>query len=158
MRLLLATLTLLMLCLFALPVQADDDAFDYAPRVTACVAAAGADAAALNACAGAAWTPCSETDGGATTHGMVMCHAMEAGAWTIEMQRALSRLTAARPETASALDAAQADWQAYRDAECSYRVSRWGEGTGARVVLSGCLARMTADRAIALILYEHEDD
>jgi len=62
------------------------------------------------------------------------------------------------PDRASALTDAQAAWSDYRARECGYRVARWGEGSGARVVLASCMAQMSADRAVDLIAYEQEEE
>ncbi|MGE0739800.1 MAG: lysozyme inhibitor LprI family protein [Hyphomonadaceae bacterium] len=138
--------------------RADEANPDNAQRVLECVSAAAGDAAMLNGCQGAAANPCMETDGGATTHGMVMCLSSEADAWARVMQASLLRLAEAQPETQSALEASQIAWESFRDAECSYRVARWGEGSGARVVLAGCLSQQTATRAMVLVLTEYERD
>lgn len=127
-------------------------------EVAACVESAGDEGDALAACQGVVANPCLETDGGASTQGMVMCFAAEADAWASELHAALTRLAAARPETDAALTSAQDAWSDYRDSECAYRVARWGEGSGARVVLAQCLAQLTALRAIDLIAYEREGD
>jgi uncharacterized protein YecT (DUF1311 family) len=95
---------------------------------------------------------------GITTHGMVMCLSDEGAAWEALMEAAVARLSSARPETADALTAAQADWRAFRETECNYRVVRWGEGSGARVELASCMAGLAADRAIALVVLEHTAD
>lgn len=137
--------------------SADLPTITYAERVAACVTAADGDASALNACKGVASQPCMEADGG-STYGLMSCLSEEGGAWQSLMVAAEARLAAARPETAEALTSAQEHWRAYREAECSYAVARWGEGSGARVELAGCMANMVADRAIALIVIERLGD
>lgn len=134
--------------------RADLPEVTYAERVSVCVTAAEGDRAALNACKGAASQPCMDADGGESTLGMTMCLAEEGSAWEALMNAAQTRL-AQRQETVAALTSAQEQWRAYREAECGYAVARWGEGSGARVELAGCMATMVADRAIVLILIEH---
>lgn len=141
-----------------LPARADLPEVDYASRVVACVAAAGEDAAAIRACRGAAWTPCAEVPGAETTYGTVMCYGFEAEGWSNIMAATLTRLETSRPEFAESLNRAQTQWLAYRDAECSYRVERWGLGSGGRVELAGCFADLTAERAISLVLYARYAD
>lgn len=137
--------------------RADLPEITYAERVNACVAAAEGDRAALNACKGAASQPCMDADG-VTTIGMITCLSEEGSAWEAHMAGAQTRLAALHPETAGALTTAQNQWRAYRDAECSYAVARWGEGSGARVEHAACTANMAADRAIGLILIERLGD
>ena len=129
----------------------------HAERVSACVTAAEGERAALNACKGAASQPCMEAAGGESTLVMTMCLAEEGSAWEALMNAAQARL-AQRQETVAALTSAQNQWRAYREAECSYAVARWGEGSGARVELASCMANMAADRAIALIVIERLGD
>ena len=138
--------------------SADTPEINYGELVTACVAAAGGDEAALNACQGVGSQPCMNSDGGASTMGMVMCLSAEGEAWTSLMDAAQARLAAANPDTAGALTRAQQQWREYRDAECSYSVVRWGEGSGAQVQYAGCMSNLAADRAIALIVIEKLDD
>lgn len=137
--------------------SADLPAITYAERVSACVFAADGDEAALNACKGASSQPCMDADSG-STYGQMSCLSEEGGAWEALMTDSQTRLAAVRPETVAALTSAQEQWRAYREADCSYAVTRWGEGSGARVELAGCMANMTADRAIALILIERLGD
>lgn len=155
MRMLLAVFAVLALTGVA---HADPDESDvYIPNVAACIAAAADDEAALRACRGAAANPCLEAAGG-ITHYMVMCFSAEARGWGDAMDGAFARLAAARPETASALQEAHTAWEGYRDSECSYRVARWGEGSGARVELAACYNQLTTDRALALLVYERQGD
>lgn len=126
--------------------------------VSACVTAAADDEVALNACRRIVSHPCMDSGGGASTMGMVMCLSEEGEAWTSVMDATQTRLTASRPAAAAALSRAQEQWRAYRDAECSYSVARFGQGSGAQVEYAACMASMSADRAIALILIEKIGD
>lgn len=134
-----------------------DESEAFIPHVAACVAAAADDEAALSACRGAAANPCLEAAGG-ITHAMVMCFSAEARGWGEVLDASAARLRSARPETAPALDDAQMAWPRYLDSECSYRVARWGEGSGARVELAACYAELSTDRALALQHYERQGD
>ncbi len=138
--------------------RADETDINYAERVVACVTAAEGDQALLNACQGAASRPCMETDGGASTMGMVMCLSAEGDAWVSLMEAAQVRLSASNPDAADALIRAQQQWREYRDAECSYSVARWGQGSGARVQYAACMAHLTADRAVELLVIEKLGD
>lgn len=140
--------------MFAAPAHADPPepgAADARAAVLACVNAAGIDEAAVAACRGVAAQPCHE--GALTTHDMVRCASNEGQAWEEVMNASLTRLRGARPNLASSLDDAQNAWRAYAQSECGYRLARWGEGSGGRVVLAICLAQMTANRAVDLIGY-----
>lgn len=145
---------------FALAAPAWADAPEGAERaealVLACVAAAGIDEAGVRACQGVSAQPCH--DRAIATHDMVMCAAGEGQAWDQVIAQSLVRLSAEEPGRAIALTDAQAAWSDYRARECSYRVARWGEGSGARVALASCMAQMAADRAADLIAYEQEED
>ncbi|HRP11845.1 MAG TPA: lysozyme inhibitor LprI family protein [Terricaulis sp.] len=140
------------------PAWADpgEGAPDARAPVLACVAAAGINEAAVRACQGAGAQPCHEAV--IATQDMVLCAAGEGQAWDEVIAQSLARLSAGAPDRASALTDAQAAWSAYRARECGYRVARWGEGSGARVVLASCMAQMSADRAVDLIAYEQEEE
>lgn len=148
-------LSVVLLCAPVAPASADVDVIEAAP-IAACVSAADGDAVALRACRGAIAQPCLDSDGGYTTYGMVMCYSTEAEAWASVINDALERLAAAESDLAPSLETAQNAWRAYRDAECNYRVNRWGEGSGARVALASCIADLSAERGIALTLHERE--
>lgn len=139
------------------PAAADVDEIDLSPLLE-CVEAAGPEAAALRACQGVITQPCFDAPFGETTHGMVMCLSAEGDAWARVMDESLVRLAAGNADLAPALADTQAAWGAYREEECSYRVQRWGLGSGAQVALASCHAQLTADRAITLLRYEPEAD
>jgi len=124
--------------------------------VLACVEAAGIDEAAVRACQGVGARPCHEV--ALATQDMVMCAAGEGQAWDDVIAHSLARLRSAEPDRAEALADAQSAWADYRARECGYRVVRWGDGSGARVALAGCMAQLSADRAAALIGYEQEGE
>lgn len=148
---------LLMICAFfalAASAWADPAAPDSRAPVLACVEAAGIDAAAVRTCQGVGAQPCHDI--ALATQHMVMCAAGEGQAWDEVIAQSLARLSAEEPDRADALAAAQAAWSDYRARECGYRVTRWGEGSGARVALASCMAQMSADRALDLIAYEQE--
>lgn len=148
-------LSVVLLCAPVAPAWADVDTIETAP-LAACVSAAASDAAALRACPGVIAQPCLDSDGGYTSHGMMMCYSAEAEAWERVINAVLERLTATEPDLAPSLAASQDAWRAYRDAECNYRVNRWGEGSGARVARASCIADLSAERGIALTLHDRE--
>lgn len=141
----------------AAPALADVVEIDLGP-VLECVEAAGDDSIGLRSCQGEVARACMTEEGGETTHGMVMCYGAEAEAWTRIMDNALARLSESNTGLAPSLQVTQDAWLVYRESECSYRVERWGLGSGARVALASCVAQLTADRAITLKLYEPEAD
>lgn len=148
-------LSVALLCAPIAPASADVDTIETAP-IAACLGAAAGEGTTPRACRGVIAQPCLDSDGGYTTYGMVMCYSAEAEAWESVISGALDRLTATEPDLAPSLAASQDAWRAYRDAECSYRVNRWGEGSGARVALASCIADLSAERGIALTLHERE--
>lgn len=129
--------------------HADVEPDRFAEALRICIGSATGEAENLAACEGASSRPCMEEDGG-TTHGMVMCLSNEGTVWAEVMEEHLLRLSRANPDIADTLAAAQQAWRDYTDAQCSYRVALWGEGSGARVELASCYANMTADRATML--------
>lgn len=128
--------------------RADDDATNYTSFVQQCVTAAATDEA-LAACKGAAWTQCSEADGG-STYGMVMCYSAEADGWEAVITATVQGLSAAFPESAASIADAQSDWRSMRENDCTFARQRWGPGSGAQVEYVRCMAAMGADRGIAL--------
>ena len=132
----------------SLDVRADDNETNYALLVQQCVTAAATDEA-VAACKGAAWTACSEADGG-STYGMVMCYSAEAGAWEAVIADAVRSLSAAFPDSAGTITEAQNDWRSLREHDCAFARQRWGPGSGAQVEYVRCMAAMGADRGITL--------
>ncbi|MEQ1818034.1 MAG: lysozyme inhibitor LprI family protein [Terricaulis sp.] len=128
--------------------RADDDAINYTPLVQQCVTAAATDEA-LAACKGAAWTPCSEADGG-STYGMLMCYSSEADGWEAVIASTVQSLSAAFPDSAATIANAQSDWRSLRENDCVFARQRWGPGSGAQVEYVRCMAAMGADRGITL--------
>lgn len=157
MRRLLASFAFALASLACADAAADPEP-DYTGAVVDCVAAAGADEAALQACRGLSWRRCGDEGDDVTTHGMVMCASAEGDAWQRVMTASLNRINTARPDLTGPLKEAQDGWRRYVFAECSYRVARWGEGSGARVALASCYADLTAERAITLLVIEREID
>lgn len=121
-------------------------------RLTACVGSAGADRTALEACKGVAAQACIEAEGGATM-AHVLCWDSEATAWRELMSAATTRLAAsASYRDATRLDAANAAWASWAEAECEYWAWEVGGGVGEQVDRVRCAARVSADRAITLII------
>jgi hypothetical protein len=133
------------------PVSADPFESYNAELVTACVASAGAESAALHQCLGAGATPCIAAEG-ASTMAYVLCWDHEATTWRELVARASTDLSARQsyrdPER---LAAANTAWEAWVEAECSYWAYEEGGGSGEQVDRARCHARVNADRAITLI-------
>jgi uncharacterized protein YecT (DUF1311 family) len=124
-----------------------DDLTNYdAHAVPRCVAAAGAEHAALEACKGVAARPCAAADDATTT--LVLCWDREARSWRELLENAYRRAIAAEPERRAALEHANAAWDAWLDAECTYRSAPEFGGSGVQVELVQCAAGLTADRVI----------
>jgi uncharacterized protein YecT (DUF1311 family) len=128
-----------------------------ADGVAACVAAAGASRAGLNACKGVVLEACTETPGGETTGGMVACYEGEARAWTALLDAAVVRAQAGESR-AAVFQQSQEAWRAWRQADCRYQASYYEGGSLARVLAASCYADLTADRAIALIYAERTEN
>lgn len=125
------------------------ESYDPEP-LNACIASAGADGAALEACKGAGARPCVATDGAATSS-YVLCWSYEADAWDAVTAARLAERNTQAPERAEALNAAQAAWAAWREAECMYRAEPTAGGSGVQVDMVLCAATLSADRAISLL-------
>lgn len=135
------------------PVRADEfESYDAAP-LNACIdAAEDDDEVGMRACLGASAIPCIQAEGGAT-NGYVLCWGNEAGTWRERMDAATAHLNASGsyrdPER---LTAANAAWEAWAQAECEYWAWEEGGGVGEQVDRARCIARVNAERAIALII------
>jgi uncharacterized protein YecT (DUF1311 family) len=55
-----------------------------------------------------------------------------------------------RPESVPALEASQAAWEAYRDAQCGYIGSTWAGGSGTGSAIGACRIELARDRIDAL--------
>lgn len=151
MRRLLVCLTLLAAC--ATP-RADADPFEAArpEHLRTCVERAGVSREALAQCVGALARPCVSEDGGATSS-EVLCWSAEAHAWRVLDAQAQTRLQQAQTYRDPArLAAANAAWEAWADAECEYWAWEEGGGSGEQVDRARCHARVSAARAIDLML------
>lgn len=151
MRRLLVCLTLLATC--ATP-RADADPFEAArpELLRTCVDAAGASREALTQCAGALARPCIAEDGGATSS-EVLCWSAEAHEWRVLEAHAQTRLAEVQPYRDPArLAAADTAWEAWADAECEYWAWEEGGGSGEQVDRARCHARVSAARAIDMML------
>jgi hypothetical protein len=117
-----------------------------------CVAGAGADQDALRRCVGVGATPCIQTDG-STTSSHVLCWSHESDTWRGLMVRATesmnTRHTYRDPQRLAASNAA---WETWAEAECEYWAWEEGGGVGEQVDRVRCHARITAERAITLIV------
>jgi uncharacterized protein YecT (DUF1311 family) len=117
----------------------------------ACVAEAAGDRAALERCRGVVAYPCIEAEGPATMS-YVLCWSAESDAWNDVVARASTQLNERWP-TKDPMRLARANeaWAAWLEAECEYWAWEEGGGSGEQVERVQCAARVTADRAIALI-------
>jgi len=117
-----------------------------------CVVNSGSDQAALHRCVGSAANPCSARDGGATSS-YVLCWSHEADSWRALMHGAIGDLNQRNPaRDPQRLAATSAAWEAWAEAECDYWAWEEGGGSGEQVDRVQCLARVTAERAIALMV------
>jgi hypothetical protein len=133
------------------PVRADPFESYNPSLVTECVAGAGADSDSLHRCIGAGATPCIQADG-QTTSSLVLCWSHESDTWRELMARATESMNTRHTyRDPHRLAAANASWEAWAEAECEYWAWEQGGGVGEQVDRVRCHARVTAERAIALI-------
>lgn len=125
---------------------ADSQALD------SCVRSAGAARDALQRCVGAVARPCVEANGPSTMSD-VLCWSAESDAWRAHIERATARLAADESYRDPArLASANAAWSAWAEAECEYWAWQQGGGSGEQVDRVLCDARVSAARAIDLIV------
>lgn len=117
----------------------------------ACIADDAGNQIALDACRGIVANPCIEAEGPATSS-TVLCWSAEADAWDAAVIHAATQLSE-RQSYRDPVRLARANeaWSAWRDAECDYWAWEEGGGSGEQVERVQCAARITADRAIALL-------
>lgn len=146
-----AALTMLLACVLSpQPVRADrDERWD--GLVAACVER-GETYADLEQCKGAASTPCIRADD--TTIGMSLCLSNEADQWDALLTPLIERARMREPERAESLQASQASWTAWADAECSYQASAAMGGSAQQPMLAACYRDLTADRVITFEMNE----
>jgi hypothetical protein len=115
----------------------------------ACVSAAGVERAALERCIGVSANFCSEEMGPSGA----LCWLVEGEIWRELISETTLRLSQAPGDRDPALLVrANEAWSAWEEAECSYWSWEEGGGTGEQVDRAYCNARVSADRAIALII------
>ncbi|MGD9981458.1 MAG: lysozyme inhibitor LprI family protein [Hyphomonadaceae bacterium] len=158
MRQLYIACALALIACASLQAHADSDVVQAsAERLTACVASAGADRAALEQCKGVAAQACIEAEGGVTM-AHVLCWDSEASGWREMMAVAATRLAvSASYRDAARLDAANAAWASWAEAECEYWAWEVGGGVGEQVDRVRCAAHISADRAITLIIADSNE-
>jgi uncharacterized protein YecT (DUF1311 family) len=150
-------LVLALLCA-PLPPAAADPRTDHSPALNECIATSLLEPVALNACRGVVSERCRAEQGDAT-FALVLCISDEADAWGRIVAAVTTRLrTSGETDALALLDGVETQWQAYREAECAYRQSRFGTGSGAQVEYASCMADLSADRAIDLLIYEPTAD
>jgi uncharacterized protein YecT (DUF1311 family) len=134
------------------PVRADPFESYREESLLNCVAPALNDADALRRCIGAGANPCIVADGSATSS-HVLCWSHEADSWRALMQQAIGELkTGQTSRDPQRLERANAAWNAWAEAECEYWAWEEGGGSGEQVDRVQCLAQMTAERAISLLV------
>lgn len=105
-------------------------------------------------CAGDAARACQARPGGETTLGVTECLMAETAVWDDLMRAALSDQaeTLARQDASlpPQLEAAQAAWAAYRDAQCGLVYAIWMEGSIRTILAADCHLAKTAQRAVEL--------
>jgi uncharacterized protein YecT (DUF1311 family) len=132
------------------PAQADD-MIDNPEAIATCVAAANGDHSRLEECRGVIANRCLEQHGPGTMSD-VLCWSAEGDAWDREIAAEIGR-RAQNPDghDPARLAAAQAAWEAWRDAECDYWAWEEGGGSGEQVIRVACAVNLTIDRALGLL-------
>jgi len=136
----------------------------YGPLLGACYDQAdGSDAKAQ--CIGALSDACINTqDDGQSTLGMSQCLYSEAEYWDVLLNDEYTKTMLLAKESdqddmeispeyanrSKDLRTAQRAWITFRDAECELEYAIWGAGSMRNIAGSGCIMRLTAQRAIAL--------
>jgi len=151
----LVALTVALAAYAATPSSADPLEGADPQALDACVSAAGAAREALQLCVGAVARPCLEANG-AGTMSDVLCWSAETDAWRAQIAGVTTRVAAADTYRDPArLRAANAAWSAWAVAECEYWALQEGGGSGEQVDRALCDARVSAARAIDLIVLTH---
>lgn len=102
-------------------------------------------------CIGVASDICQEQPDGASTIGIVDCLARETAWWDGLLNRNYQELLQTYDtEPADGLRKAQRAWVAFRDADCTFQYSIWGEGSMRSIAGASCTLDHTAHRAIGL--------
>ncbi len=102
------------------------------------------------ACYGVVADPCQQATK-QTTLDIVACMGRETAAWDALLNRWYKELKAPLDEpSAEALRDAQRAWIAFRDADCAFAYTRWGDGSMRNVAGAYCQRDRTAGRAIEL--------
>ncbi|MFQ5623497.1 MAG: lysozyme inhibitor LprI family protein [Paracoccaceae bacterium] len=130
--------------------------------VAQCLATVGADPAA---CIGRMTEHCQQTNpGGETMLGSRLCVIEEWHVWNGMLNDAYQRLmfSSQRDDAAdgdwaknlkpraAALMESQRAWTAFRDAECTYVIAKWGTGSVRAIAGSACQRDLTARRFFVL--------
>lgn len=119
--------------------------------LTTCVAGAGEDRTALEACRGSVARPCIDAEGQGY-HSDVLCWSAEAEAWRSLIETTTVHIEAADADKGARLRPANTAWEAWLDAECNYRAYEFGGGSGEQVDRVRCAADLTTSRAIDLLV------
>lgn len=151
MRQLFFVLALLVSACAALSAHADTISADPA-IIRSCVLDAGEDRDALEACVGITTRHCTAEEGGSNSITDVLCRSAEADIWQSVIDDNTARIAARDPADGELLVAANQAWMQWRDAQCAYDAYEYGGGSGEQLDRISCHVRLTAKRAIDLIL------
>lgn len=117
-----------------------------------CALDAGKDRDALEQCVGLVTRHCTAEEGGSNAMSDVLCHSAEADAWQALIDENTARIAAADAVDGALLVGANQAWMHWREAECNYRAYEYGGGSGEQYDRIDCHLRLTATRAIDLIV------
>lgn len=126
------------------------------PTIAGCVAAAQGREA-LERCKGIVVAACRrEPENLDSTMGLVLCNDREATEWQGILEAQIARVSERQSNRAEELAAAQAAWEAWRDAECAFHRADAEGGSGEQVVQVACILDLTANRVIAFTTLERQ--
>jgi uncharacterized protein YecT (DUF1311 family) len=134
------------------PAQADPfESYDGAPLAT-CLESAGAASDAMRQCIGLSARACVTAEGG-STDGYNLCWSHEAEDWRARLDAAADYLNTNHTyRDPHRLANANKAWERWAEAECEYWAYEEGGGVGETVDRIQCWTRVTAERAITLIV------
>lgn len=129
------------------------DALSANPEILrGCALDAGKDRDALEQCVGLITRHCTAAQGGANSMTDVLCRSAEADVWQALIDENTTRIAAADAVDGALLVGANQAWMHWREAECNYRAYEYGGGSGEQYDRIDCHLRLTATRAIDLIV------
>ncbi|MGB0901394.1 lysozyme inhibitor LprI family protein [Halocynthiibacter sp.] len=143
------------------PVLAQDISFDESLSLSCYYESGEPGHASQDDCVGVSANACMETPGGASTVGMGFCLQAEHQMWDALLNEAYTNLRTrlaendantdeGAPNQVDALRDMQRAWITYRDANCAFERSLWGNGSGAGMAQLACLMNETAQQYFVL--------